>query len=228
MCTTHPEIINPDLLAFFRGGHRFRLLRGTRRRDRAQRMERGAVMSDHVDGPRLDRRSGGRPHRPVRVHQPGEPCPHGARRRACFPSAGDERDVLERRQSLDRRSPRDRRRPRRRGEVPAGGPGDPLQLPVRRARAQTPRARPVQRGTCTLPDGRELPLVVNDEKGASTPDGVFRVFAGLRSDPFFLAWDVGGAQEVPEPAAARQRALHRRRVRYTPRARSRARARCSA
>ena len=29
---------------------------------------------------------------------------------------------------------------------------------------------------------------MNDEKGASTPDGVFRVFAGLRSDPFFLAW----------------------------------------
>jgi hypothetical protein len=49
-------------------------------------------------------------------------------------------------------------------------------------------ARPVQRGACTLPGGRELPLVVNDEKGAATPDGVFRVYAGLRSDPFFLAW----------------------------------------
>jgi hypothetical protein len=48
--------------------------------------------------------------------------------------------------------------------------------------------KPVQRGTCTLPDGRALKLTVNDEKGASTPDGVFRVFAGLRSDPFFLAW----------------------------------------
>nr|HEV8012321.1 SRPBCC family protein [Bradyrhizobium sp.] len=30
----------------------------------------------------------------------------------------------------------------------------------------------------------------NDEKGASTPDGTFRVFAGLRSDPFILAWIV--------------------------------------
>ena len=47
---------------------------------------------------------------------------------------------------------------------------------------------PVQRGTSRLPDGREIRFVVNDEKGASTPDGVFRVFAGLRSDPFFLAW----------------------------------------
>lgn len=48
--------------------------------------------------------------------------------------------------------------------------------------------KPVQRGICRLPDGREIRLVVNDDKGASTPDGVFRAFAGLRSDPFFLAW----------------------------------------
>jgi hypothetical protein len=48
--------------------------------------------------------------------------------------------------------------------------------------------RAVQSGTCRLPDGREIGLVVNDEKGASSPEGVYRVFAGLRSDPFFLAW----------------------------------------
>ncbi len=47
---------------------------------------------------------------------------------------------------------------------------------------------PIQRGTCTFPDGQVLHIVVNDEKGASTPDGMFRLFAGLRSDPFFLAW----------------------------------------
>ena len=50
--------------------------------------------------------------------------------------------------------------------------------------------KPIQRGTCTLPDGQTLRIVVNDEKGASTPDGTFRVFAGLRSDPFILAWIV--------------------------------------
>ena len=50
------------------------------------------------------------------------------------------------------------------------------------------RPKPIQRGTCTLPDGQTLRFVVNDEKGASTPDGTFRVFAGLRSDPFILAW----------------------------------------
>ena len=49
-------------------------------------------------------------------------------------------------------------------------------------------APPVQRGACTLPGGQTLRFVVNDEKGSSTPDGVFRVFAGLRSDPFYLAW----------------------------------------
>jgi hypothetical protein len=45
-----------------------------------------------------------------------------------------------------------------------------------------------QRGTCTLPDGQKLPLVVNGEKGTATADGTFRIFAGLRSDPFYLAW----------------------------------------
>src|SRR5262245_46359948 len=48
--------------------------------------------------------------------------------------------------------------------------------------------KPIQHGTCTLPDGQTLRLTVNDEKGASTPDGTFRVFAGLRSDPFILGW----------------------------------------
>ena len=56
-------------------------------------------------------------------------------------------------------------------------------------------AKPIQRGTCTLPGGQTLPFVVNDEKGASTPDGAFRVFAGLRSDPFFLA--VAGIKPIP-------------------------------
>jgi hypothetical protein len=48
--------------------------------------------------------------------------------------------------------------------------------------------RPVQRGTCTLPDGQKLAFVVSDERGSATADGTFRVFAGLRSDPFILAW----------------------------------------
>ena len=78
----------------------------------------------------------------------------------------------------------------------------------------------IQRGVCTLPDGRELSLTVNDEKGASTPEGDVRVFAGLRSDPFYLAWDRRQAQEASQSAAARQRALHGRRARHAPRARS--------
>ena len=57
-----------------------------------------------------------------------------------------------------------------------------------RLEAQPGDAKPIQRGTCTLPDGRTLRFVVGDEKGAATPDGMFRVFAGLRSDPFLLAW----------------------------------------
>jgi hypothetical protein len=48
--------------------------------------------------------------------------------------------------------------------------------------------KPVQRGTCTMPDGQTLRFLVGDERGASTPDGTFRVYAGMRSDPFILAW----------------------------------------
>jgi len=58
-------------------------------------------------------------------------------------------------------------------------------------------ATPVQDCTCTLPDGQVLRIVVNDEKGASTSDGVFRVFAGLRSDPFFLAWLPASLKKIP-------------------------------
>jgi hypothetical protein len=46
----------------------------------------------------------------------------------------------------------------------------------------------IQRGVCKLPDGRVLSVTVNEESGASTPEGDVRVFAGLRSDPFYLAW----------------------------------------
>jgi hypothetical protein len=48
--------------------------------------------------------------------------------------------------------------------------------------------KPVQHGTFTFPDGQTLRFQVGDEKGASTPDGTFRVYAGMRSDPFILAW----------------------------------------
>lgn len=56
---------------------------------------------------------------------------------------------------------------------------------------------PIQDGVCTLPDGRKLSLTVNDDKGASTPDHAFRVYAGLRSDPFYLAWISSTLQKVP-------------------------------
>jgi hypothetical protein len=55
----------------------------------------------------------------------------------------------------------------------------------------------IQRGVCKLPDGRDLSLTVNDEEGASTKEGDVRVFAGLRSDPFYLAWDVGALKRLP-------------------------------
>lgn len=58
-------------------------------------------------------------------------------------------------------------------------------------------AAPVQRGTCTLPDGQTVRVVVNDERGTRTPDGAFRVFAGLRSDPFILSMAPSGKSDKP-------------------------------
>ena len=55
----------------------------------------------------------------------------------------------------------------------------------------------IQRGICTLPGGRKLSLTVNDEKGTSTPEGDVRVFAGLRSDPFYLAWIASTLKSQP-------------------------------
>jgi hypothetical protein len=58
-------------------------------------------------------------------------------------------------------------------------------------------SKTVQRGTLTCPDGQTLHFVVGDENGSSTPDGTFRVFAGPRSDPFFLAWIVEETKPFP-------------------------------
>jgi hypothetical protein len=55
----------------------------------------------------------------------------------------------------------------------------------------------IQRGTCTCSDGQKLSFVVNDEKGSTSADGLFRVFAGLRSDPFYLAWAPAKLIKVP-------------------------------
>ncbi|WFU45490.1 SRPBCC family protein (plasmid) [Bradyrhizobium sp. CB82] len=54
-----------------------------------------------------------------------------------------------------------------------------------------------QRGICTLPDARELPVTVNDEQGTTASEGDVRVFAGLRSDPFYLAWIAATLKKVP-------------------------------
>ncbi|MGQ0575930.1 MAG: DUF4331 family protein [Pseudonocardia sp.] len=47
-----------------------------------------------------------------------------------------------------------------------------------------PRPGPVQEGRCTVGDGDPVAVTVHDAKGGS--GGGVRVFAGLRSDPFFL------------------------------------------
>jgi Polyketide cyclase / dehydrase and lipid transport/Domain of unknown function (DUF4331) len=55
----------------------------------------------------------------------------------------------------------------------------------------------IQRGVCKLPDGRGLSLTVNDETGASTPEGDVRAFAGLRCDPFYIGLDTATLKGIP-------------------------------
>ncbi len=62
-----------------------------------------------------------------------------------------------------------------------------------------PDGTPLQRGVCTLPGGEQVHVVVNDEKGAMSSDGTCRVFAGLRSDPFLLAWIIGDRSLTKSP-----------------------------
>lgn len=57
--------------------------------------------------------------------------------------------------------------------------------------------RAKQAGHCVLPDGVTLALTVGDEQGFATSDGRTRVFAGLRSDPFFPGWLPGQMKSVP-------------------------------
>jgi hypothetical protein len=75
---------------------------------------------------------------------------------------------------------------------------DEIRLSFRFERLQRDAAGNVtQRGVCKLPGGRELSLTVSDEKGASTAESDVRVFAGLRSDPFYLAWISLSLKKVP-------------------------------
>jgi hypothetical protein len=48
--------------------------------------------------------------------------------------------------------------------------------------------RPSQTGFCKIPGGETLPVTVGDVQGSSSADGKIRLFAGLRSDPFFIGW----------------------------------------
>ena len=147
-----------------------------------------------------DRRPFGRSHRPVRVHEPGKSGADGVCRErlsirgadAIFSNAIDHSIVVRR--------------------VTVAGLGDATKFETSDPEIRfnfrfdtlergPAGQKPIQRGTCTLPDGQTLRFVVNDEKGASTPDGTFRVFAGLRSDPFILAWI------IPEPEAVSKSAL---------------------
>jgi Domain of unknown function (DUF4331)/Polyketide cyclase / dehydrase and lipid transport len=69
------------------------------------------------------------------------------------------------------------------------------------AAAQSSQVPPAaQTGICILPSGERIPLIVGDEKGAYSQNKSVRVFAGVRSDPFFIAWTLSTLEPVPNYA----------------------------
>ena len=54
-----------------------------------------------------------------------------------------------------------------------------------------------QSGTCTLPTGEAVTLVVGDEQGSYSKDRSIRIFAGVRSDPFYIGWLANNMKSVP-------------------------------
>jgi hypothetical protein len=64
--------------------------------------------------------------------------------------------------------------------------------------ATTPNVSPnIQHGSCTLPNGEVVPLVVGDENGSYSQDRSIRIFAGVRSDPFYIGWVLNTMKAVP-------------------------------
>jgi hypothetical protein len=54
-----------------------------------------------------------------------------------------------------------------------------------------------QSGICTLPSGEVVSLVVGDEQGSYSKDRSIRLFAGVRSDPFYIGWLPGNMKSMP-------------------------------
>lgn len=59
------------------------------------------------------------------------------------------------------------------------------------------QASRAQRGVCKLPSGESVPVVVGDDQGTYSANRSIRVFAGVRSDPFYIGWVLNTMKSVP-------------------------------
>ena len=68
--------------------------------------------------------------------------------------------------------------------------GDEIRFQFKFDRLQRSQSggRPSQTGYCKIPGGEVLSVRVGDTQGSTSTNGKVRVFAGLRSDPFFIGW----------------------------------------
>lgn len=65
------------------------------------------------------------------------------------------------------------------------------------SRASSDGSAAAQAGSCILPSGEVVPVTVGDEAGSYSKDKSIRVFAGVRSDPFYIGWVLNTMESVP-------------------------------
>lgn len=54
-----------------------------------------------------------------------------------------------------------------------------------------------QKGVCILPSGESTPIIVGYEEGSYSQDRSIRIFAGVRSDPFYISWVLNTMKAIP-------------------------------
>ena len=187
-CPRHPDVQRAQ-------GRRVFLHAEPQRLALARKLERRLSMSDHIDGPR----SIGDPPADVTdlfAFTSPESPERTVLAMCVFPSAGESAVFSN---VIDYAIAVRRVRLARLGSAAKFEPAnDEIRFSFRfEVLDRDPSGKVTQRGTCTLPDGRKLSLTMNDENGSATPEGDVRVFAGLRSDPFYLAVIAADLRKVP-------------------------------
>ena len=72
-----------------------------------------------------------------------------------------------------------------------------FQFDVLSSAAQGGSAAKQQKGVCILPSGESVPVIVGNEEGSYSQNRAIRIFAGVRSDPFYISWVLSSMKAIP-------------------------------